>query len=47
MTNNVDDVHSFDTGFIRSMERIEALQTTQKNYETINSYNFKFLMANK
>ena len=38
MTKNVDDVHSYDTGFIRAMERFEALDTTEHNQKLIKGF---------
>ena len=38
MTQNVDDVHSYDTGFIRAMERFEALDTTEHNQKIVKRF---------
>ncbi|MCE8429047.1 MAG: hypothetical protein J5U19_11735 [Candidatus Methanoperedens sp.] len=35
MTQNVDDVHSYDTGFIKAMARLEAETTSQHNKDKI------------
>ena len=31
ITQNVDDVHCFETGFLRAMERLDALETNDRN----------------
>lgn len=31
ITQNVDDVHRFETGFLRAMERLDALETNDRN----------------
>ncbi len=38
MTQNVDDVHSYDTGFIKAMERLESAQTSQINKDKIKGF---------
>ncbi|TQD28263.1 tyrosine-type recombinase/integrase [Methanolobus vulcani] len=38
MTRNVDDVHSFETGFIRAKERIENAGISQRNKDLINRF---------
>ncbi|WP_319506337.1 tyrosine-type recombinase/integrase [uncultured Methanolobus sp.] len=38
MTRNVDDVHSFETGFLRSKERLEKTDTSQRNKDLINKF---------
>jgi len=38
MTQNVDDVQSYDSGFIKAIERLESAPTSQKNKDTIKSF---------
>lgn len=38
MTQNVDDVHSYDTGFIKAMERLESAPTSQINKDKIKGF---------
>ena len=38
MTQNVDDVHSYDTGFIKAMGRLEAATTSQHNKDKIKGF---------
>jgi integrase len=38
MTRNVDDIHSFDTGFVRAMERLEKADLSDENKQIINKF---------
>lgn len=38
MTQNVDDVHIYDTGFIKAMGRLEAATTSQYNKDKIKGF---------
>ena len=38
MTKSVDDVHAFDTGFLKAMERLETLETTPENKTIIKKF---------
>ncbi len=38
MTQNVDDVHSFDTGFLKAMARLESAPTSQINKDKIRGF---------
>lgn len=38
MTQNVDDIHAYDTGFIRAMERLEGANTSEVNKKLIKDF---------
>jgi len=38
MTQNVDDIHAYDTGFIRAMERLESADTSDVNKKLIKDF---------
>lgn len=38
MTQNVDDVHSYDTGFVKAMERLEASKISPHNKDLIKDF---------
>jgi len=38
MTQNVDDIHAYDTGFIRAMERLESANTSEVNKKLIKDF---------
>jgi len=38
MTQNVDDIHAYDTGFIRAMERLESADTSEVNKKLIKDF---------
>jgi len=38
MTQNVDDIHAYDSGFIKAMERLEAIDFSQHDKELIRKF---------
>ena len=38
MTQNVDDIHAYDTGFIKAMERLEGANTSELNKKLIKDF---------
>jgi len=38
MTRNVDDVHAFDTGFLKAMERLDELDTSEENKAIVKKF---------
>jgi len=38
MTRSADDIHSFESGYIRAMERLEKTDTSQHNKDIINKF---------
>ena len=38
MTKNVDDIHSYDSGYMRAIERFEALDTSEHNQKIVKGF---------
>jgi hypothetical protein len=38
MTRNVDDLHSFETRFLRAKQRVEKIDTSHRNKDLINKF---------